>query len=154
MINTREIAGEYRLTHWARIMQERVQSGMSIKAFCKHIGICGNTYFYWQRRVRAAAAEIAQENGMLPLTTTGTREVTPAAGQAQTALMPVERKAALPTPTPSVPSGWAQVQAEEEPKSIVSAALPVEIGKCRIMVSEDTDLALLEKVCRTLGPLC
>jgi len=57
MINTREIAEEYRLSHWAGIMQERVESGLSIKAFCEQIGICGNTYFYWQRRVRAAACE-------------------------------------------------------------------------------------------------
>jgi transposase-like protein len=57
MINTREIAAEYRLAHWAQVMQERVQSGLSIKDFCKQIGICGNTYFYWQRRVRAAACE-------------------------------------------------------------------------------------------------
>lgn len=57
MVNTREIAEEYRLTHWAQVMQERVQSGQSIKAYCKQIGICANTYFYWQRRVRAAAAD-------------------------------------------------------------------------------------------------
>ena len=55
-MNTREIASEYRLTHWAQVMQERAQSGLSIKAYCKQLGICGNTYFYWQRRVRAAAA--------------------------------------------------------------------------------------------------
>jgi len=57
MIKTREIAEEYRLSHWARIMQEHADSGLSIKAYCKQIGICGNTYFYWQRRVRAAACE-------------------------------------------------------------------------------------------------
>ena len=57
MINTRAIAAEYRLSHWAQVMQERIQSGLSIKAYCKQIGICGNTYFYWQRRVRAAACE-------------------------------------------------------------------------------------------------
>ena len=57
MVNTREIAEEYRLSHWAQVMQARMQSGLSIKAYCKQIGICGNTYFYWQRRVRAAACE-------------------------------------------------------------------------------------------------
>ena len=57
MINTSEIAKGYRLSHWAQIMQERVASGLNIKEFCKHIGICGNTYFYWQRRLRAAACE-------------------------------------------------------------------------------------------------
>ena len=58
MIHTREIAKEYRLAHWAGVLQERAQSGLSIKEFCKQIGIGGNTYFYWQRRVRAAACEM------------------------------------------------------------------------------------------------
>ena len=57
MINTREIAKEYRLSHWAQIMQDRVVSGISIKEYCKQIGICQNTYFYWQRRLRTAACE-------------------------------------------------------------------------------------------------
>jgi len=57
MINTREIAREYRLSHWSKIIQERLQSGVSIKAYCRQNGICRNTYFYWQRRLRAAACE-------------------------------------------------------------------------------------------------
>lgn len=57
MINTREIAKEYRLSHWAKVMQERSQSGLSIKIFCKQVGICVNTYFYWQRKLREAACE-------------------------------------------------------------------------------------------------
>jgi transposase-like protein len=57
MINTREIAKEYRLSHWGKIMQERSQSGLSIKAYCRQMGICGNTYFYWQRKLRKAACE-------------------------------------------------------------------------------------------------
>lgn len=57
MINTREVAAEYRLPHWARIVQERNKSGSSIRAYCKQIGICENTYFYWQRRLRKAACE-------------------------------------------------------------------------------------------------
>ena len=55
MVNTREIAQEYRLGHWAKIMQEREQSGLSIKAFCQQIGIATNTYFYWQRKLRETA---------------------------------------------------------------------------------------------------
>jgi len=57
MINTREVAKEYRLTHWARIMRERTQRGLSIREYCNEIGIAENTYFYWQRRVRQAACE-------------------------------------------------------------------------------------------------
>jgi len=57
MVTTREVAEEYRLTHWAQVMKERTQRGLSIREFCKQIGICENTYFYWQRRVRKAACE-------------------------------------------------------------------------------------------------
>jgi len=54
-MNTRYIAEEYRLGHWAQIMQDKNESGLSIKAFCNSIGINETTYFYWQRKLRAAA---------------------------------------------------------------------------------------------------
>ena len=55
MINTREIAAEHRLSHWSGIMQERAASGMSIRAYCKSIGLHTNVYHYWQRKLREAA---------------------------------------------------------------------------------------------------
>ena len=57
MINTNEIAKEHRLTHWAGVMREQMASSMNIREYCKHIGICENTYYYWQRRVRSADCE-------------------------------------------------------------------------------------------------
>ncbi len=73
MINTREIAEEYRLSHWAQVMRERSQSGLSIKAFCQQAGMCTNTYFYWQRKLREAACTLNheltagnEENGLVP----------------------------------------------------------------------------------------
>jgi putative transposase len=70
VINTREIAEEYRLSHWAGIMRERLESGLSIKAFCRERGFHQNRYFYWQRKLReAACAEL------LP-TVTGSGEMT------------------------------------------------------------------------------
>lgn len=71
MISTREIAAEYRLGHWAQVLQERMQSGMSVKAYCKQMGICENTYFYWQRIVHVAAAtglELCDCNKSTPIT--------------------------------------------------------------------------------------
>jgi hypothetical protein len=56
-MNTRYIAAEYRLAHWAQIMRDRLESGLSIKAFCKNTGIHENTYFYWQKKLRVAACE-------------------------------------------------------------------------------------------------
>ena len=54
-MNTQEIATELRLSHWAGIMRERAESGLSIKAFCKNAGFHQNVYFYWQRKLREAA---------------------------------------------------------------------------------------------------
>jgi len=54
-MNTRAIAEEYRLTHWAQIMQERQQSGLSIKSYCERAGLHENVYYYWQRKLREAA---------------------------------------------------------------------------------------------------
>jgi len=56
-MNTREIAVEFRLSHWAQIMQDRTSSGMSIRAYCKEKGIGTNVYHYWQRKLREAAAQ-------------------------------------------------------------------------------------------------
>lgn len=56
-MNTREIAAEYRLAHWAGIMRERTESGMSIKAYCEAAGCHENVYYYWQRRLREAASQ-------------------------------------------------------------------------------------------------
>ena len=56
-MNTREIAEEYRLSHWAGIMQERKESGLSVRAFCKNSGFHENNYFYWQRKLREATCE-------------------------------------------------------------------------------------------------
>lgn len=56
-MNTREIATEYRLGHWAQITKERVESGQSIRAYCQGAGIHENVYYYWQRKLREAACE-------------------------------------------------------------------------------------------------
>jgi transposase-like protein len=54
-MNTRAIAEEYRLAHWAQIVKERQQSGLSIKSYCESADYHENTYYYWQRKLREAA---------------------------------------------------------------------------------------------------
>ena len=80
MINTRKITKEYRLAHWAGIMQEREESCLSIKAYCERAGFHENQYFYWQRKLRETACE----------------EMTPTQGKA-TNLTPVFAEVKLPT---------------------------------------------------------
>jgi putative transposase len=54
-MNTRDIASEYRLSHWAQVVQERLASGKSIKEYCESMVIKENVYYYWQRKLREAA---------------------------------------------------------------------------------------------------
>jgi len=123
-MNTREIATEYRLSHWAQIMQDRNTSGMSIKEYCKTAGIGSNVYFYWQRKLREAAC-----NELLSKPNNTTND-------SQNGL---------------VPSGWAVCTANEP--SNRSKTLVLEINGCRISVDSDTDPELLSKTCRVLMSL-
>jgi putative transposase len=54
-VNTRHIAADYRLTHWAQIMRDRAEKRLSIRLYCEQAEIHENTYFYWQRKLRDAA---------------------------------------------------------------------------------------------------
>jgi len=71
-MNTREIAAEYRLSHWAQMMRERQERGLSIKAYCRESGFHENVYYYWQRKLRqTACAELTErtadaETGLVP----------------------------------------------------------------------------------------
>ena len=56
-MKTRYIAAEYRLSHWAQIVRERNESGLSVKAFCRKVGMHENKYFYWQKKLRETACE-------------------------------------------------------------------------------------------------
>ena len=60
-MDTRSIAAEYRLSHWARLVQERAQRGLTVREYCAETGIRENTYFYWQRKLRAAASALASD---------------------------------------------------------------------------------------------
>ena len=120
-MNTREIAAELRLSHWAKIMQDRNESGLSIKEYCKTAGFHENIYFYWQRKLREAACQ-----NLLPNP------------QAETA---------CPDKT-SVPGGWAVCEttittAKDKP-------LTIEVGGCKVLADADVDPELLLKVCRAL----
>jgi hypothetical protein len=121
-MNTREIAAEYRMSQWAQALQERAAKGETLGEFCRRIGVSQNAYFYWQRKLRAAAVnQIVRE--------------------------PTEASEAL------VPSGWAQVGAVSESHEAETGTLSVEIGKCRVMVSENTKPEMLAKVCKVLVSL-
>ena len=123
-MDTRKIAKEFRLAHWAQVIREKNQSGLSAKAFCEQIGICQKTYFYWQKRVREAACE-----KML--------------AQPQPEPVVVDNS--------TIPAGWAVC---ETAPAAADKTLPIEINGCRVLASGDTDPELLAKTCKVLMSLC
>ena len=48
---------EYRMQHWVGIIRERQESGLTVRDYCAQHGIAEKTYYYWLRKLRAAAAE-------------------------------------------------------------------------------------------------
>lgn len=56
-MNTRHMAAEYRMSQWTKIMLDRKESGLSVTAYCEGKGIHENTYYYWQKKLRAVANE-------------------------------------------------------------------------------------------------
>jgi len=124
MINTRELASEYRLSHWSGIIQERNASGKSIKAYCESIGLHQNVYHYWQRKLREAACA----------------EMLPAVVNSNEAS--------------NVPNGWAVCNTSQAPVSSQVNELTIEIGKSRVSATGDVDINKLRDVCQMLMSLC
>ena len=51
-MNAREATSKYRMKEWAGIVQDRINSGLTIKDYCEQKGISRNAYFYWLKKIR------------------------------------------------------------------------------------------------------
>jgi len=126
-MDTRKMAAEYRLRHWAQIMRERKESGLSVKAYCEQAGFHENNYFYWQRKLRESASE-------------------------QLAAMGVES-----TETGLIPRGFAEVKLQEEhmrlQRSDISGQIRIETVGVQINTDStypvDRLAALLKELARS-----
>lgn len=56
-MNTKIATRQVRIKQWAEIIQDRCNSGMKILDYCASHGITKDQYFYWLRRVKAAAID-------------------------------------------------------------------------------------------------
>ena len=124
MINTREIALEYRLSHWSAIIHERNASGKSIKSYCESIGLHQNVYHYWQRKLREAACA----------------EMHPATVNSNA--------------VSQVPNGWAVCDTSQPLASSKCSEFTIEIGKSRVSATGDVDINKLRDICQMLMSLC
>lgn len=76
-MQAREMMQDYQLAHWAEIIKQRTESGLTVKEFCKSQGFNKSKYFYWQRRLRDKACErLIKDPVMIPAAPQMFREVT------------------------------------------------------------------------------
>jgi len=92
-MNTKEIAMEYRLSQWARALQEKNANGETVAEFCRNRGVSKNTFFYWQRKLRETAvnqiAEVkkAEPRAVIPSGWTQVTEVKESPKAEETSLL-------------------------------------------------------------------
>jgi transposase len=60
MADVLAVRNEFRLQNWMEIIRECEESGLSNREFCFQRGISEKTYYYWLRKVRAAAATVIE----------------------------------------------------------------------------------------------
>jgi len=56
-MNTRYIAREYRMAHWAKIISDQKESRLTIREYCEKNDLHENSYYYWQKKLRTAAID-------------------------------------------------------------------------------------------------
>ena len=56
-MTTREATASYRLSQWAKIIQERESTGELVEDFCIRKGMGKHKYYYWQQKLRKLAGE-------------------------------------------------------------------------------------------------
>jgi len=54
-MNTQQAKAEYRMAKWAQVIKERQDCCQTIKEYCEARGISEHAYYYWLRKLRAAA---------------------------------------------------------------------------------------------------
>ena len=59
MADVLEVRDEYRAQHWAMVIQECRNSGLSNREYCRQRGIAEKSFYYWQRKLRKQIVESA-----------------------------------------------------------------------------------------------
>ena len=57
MADVLAVRDEYRIQHWAVLIQECSASGLTNKEFCRQRGISEKSFYYWQRKLRQQIVE-------------------------------------------------------------------------------------------------
>ncbi|KPU45379.1 hypothetical protein OXPF_10740 [Oxobacter pfennigii] len=56
MSEAKKLTDKYRIEQWAIIIRERINSGKQVNEWCAENNISRDSYYYWLRKVKLAAA--------------------------------------------------------------------------------------------------
>ena len=60
-MNIQKVTIEQQLSKWSELIQTRLESGQSIKEFCRMNRVSKATYYYWQKKVSEAKCTVHEE---------------------------------------------------------------------------------------------
>ena len=138
-MNTRTIASEYRLQHWAGIIKESKESGLSIRTYCKNVGIHENTYFYWQKKLREAVYnEMVKEQGK------------------RTGLIPSKQHQESPGAEHLTPVKWVEVNTKDSSSTEAANNTNIKISRdgWTVTIGTNVDTYLLTETLRAVSRAC
>lgn len=61
-----EVKCEYQLQQWSKMVQERSESGLTVKDWCETRGLTEYTYYYRLRKIRQAACNVLEQAQSVP----------------------------------------------------------------------------------------
>ena len=75
-MDTKLVTTNIRLSQWNAIIQDRLQSGMTVDEYCEEKGIARHKYYYWLRKLKEAAIEANPHKfaELVPVETTSVQE--------------------------------------------------------------------------------
>jgi len=119
----REAKTQMQLRNWEAMIHDRMARGLTVREYCREIGIAAQTYYNRQGKVRDAAAALMSEDRTIRQ---APRRWT----------IPIEKS-----------------DAENKSADTEYGTLKIEIGGATITVSRATDLNLLADICRVVKAL-
>lgn len=115
---------------WMALIQERIDSGMTIKDWCRQKGININTYNYWCKRLRKKAFDATQNNQ--------SEQSDPSVNVP----VPVEK-----------PVIFAEMPSAKSAKTGFNPAVTVTIRSSQVVISDNASRSTIEAVLQIVSSL-
>ena len=138
MIDMRGMKRSMKLAEWTRLIEQRVESGKTIKVWCEEHGIRRRLYYYWQRRVREEViSSVVLSNACVP------------------GIIPADNAISTPTMIRPDASAFARIPlaSTSPPTDTKEIAMSVCIGDTECEIYNGADIDVVERALLTLGKI-